>query len=306
MAALVVKRIFKFDSEGAGLTEIARTLSEQGVLTPMEYDTSNGAKGNYNTGKDKWITRIIKDILVNITYAGHLYQSKDKITALNTHDAIIEQTLFDKVQGIINTSDKSDYPKTSANSTKENPLRGKVICGCCGGKMQRRRCTGNTDWHFFTCIINNRNGKGSCDGMYIRESDIIDNIKSDIDSFIIVNTPTIKRMSLEEQALRKIMYELHLEYQNTNSKKRSFYEMLWNREISPKEYRERVDALTDNSKAIARLESEIDEMNKLRERYNFYVKASEGTFSITDFITKLVINVHVTQSDMRTVSYSRH
>lgn len=302
MAALVVKRIFKFASEGVGLAEITRTLSEEGVLTPMEYATSKGVKGNYNTGTGKWSTRTIKDILVNITYAGHLCQGKDKITVLNTYDAIIEQALFDKVQGIINPSDKPVYPKTSTNNTNENPLKGKVICGCCGGKMQRRKGTGNADWYFFTCITNNRNGKGSCDGMYIRESAIIDKIKADIDSFIAVNTPIIKRMSAEKQIQRKSMYELHLEDQNISFKKRSFYEMMCNGEIFPKEYRERVDALTDNSKDIARLESLIDEMDKLRERYNSYVKARDGHVDMNTFIENFVDNATV-KSNLIKVRY---
>lgn len=236
MAALVVKRIFKFASEGVRLKKIACTLSEEGVLTPMEYATSNGSKGNYNADTGKWIIRTIKDILVNITYVAHLCQGKGKITALNTHNAIIEQAVFDKVEGIINPSDKPAYHKTSTNNINENPLKGKAICGCYGGKMQRRKGAANAEWYFSTCITNNRKGKGSCEGMYVRESAIVDKIRLDIDSFIDVNTPIIKRISVEKQAMRKSMYELHLEDQNTNSKKRSFYERMCMDEISPKEY----------------------------------------------------------------------
>ncbi|WP_312353908.1 hypothetical protein [Aminipila sp.] len=55
-------------------------------------------------------------------------------------------------------------------------------------------------------------------------------------------------------------------------------------EISPKEYRAQVDALIDNSEAIKNLESEIADMDKRRERYNFYVKVSERKIDMKKFI----------------------
>ena len=58
------------------------------------------------------------------------------------------------------------------NQTAENILKGKIICGCCDGKMQRRRGTNYADWYFFTCITNNRLGAGRCTGIYIQEEDI--------------------------------------------------------------------------------------------------------------------------------------
>ena len=58
----------------------------------------------------------------------------------------------------------------------DNILKGKVICGCCGGKMQRKRGTGHADWHFFTCITKNLLGADKCTGMYAREEDVFNAI----------------------------------------------------------------------------------------------------------------------------------
>ena len=44
--------------------------------------------------------------------------------------------------------------------------------------MQRRKGTSNAGWHFFSCITNNRKGSGCSTGMYIREPDIRNAIKS--------------------------------------------------------------------------------------------------------------------------------
>lgn len=62
------------------------------------------------------------------------------------------------------------------DSQQTTILKGKVICGCCGGKMQRKRGTCHADWYFFTCIIRNRLGADRCIRMYVREEDIFNAI----------------------------------------------------------------------------------------------------------------------------------
>ncbi len=164
--------------------------------------------------------------------------------------------------------------------------------------MQRRKGTGNADWHFFTCITNNRQGKGSCEGMYIRESAIYDKIRKEITEFITNNSDTIKRMSTQKQELRKAMYELHQKDVEVNSFKRSCYEKVCLGEMSAEEYRKTVDAQTDNTDAIAEIECKIDEMDKLREKYNFYVKVRESKIAISEFIAEFICVVYIKQSDI--------
>ena len=66
----------------------------------------------------------------------------------------------------------------------DNILKGKVICGCCGGKMQRKRGTGHADWHFFTCITKNRLGADKCTGMYAREEDIFNAVYRQLKDYV--------------------------------------------------------------------------------------------------------------------------
>ena len=85
-----------------------------------------------------------------------------------THEALVDIDIFD---GIQKSFQARAFNLASKNQTTENILKGKIICGCCGGKMQRRRGTNHADWYFFTCITNNRLGAGRCTGMYVREED---------------------------------------------------------------------------------------------------------------------------------------
>ena len=55
----------------------------------------------------------------------------------------------------------------------ENILKGKVVCGDCGSKMQCKKGNQNGDWHFFIGHTNNRIGANRCTGMYIRKFKIV-------------------------------------------------------------------------------------------------------------------------------------
>lgn len=284
VASCIVKRIFEMARQNVGITEITRTLNKDNILTPMEYAVSNGAKGNYNIGTSKWSTRTIKDMLTNITYAGHLCQGKDNITVLNTHDAIVDQSLFDEVQAILqnNTINRSKAP------ISENPIKGKVICGCCDSKMQRRKGSGNANWYYFTCITNNRQGWGNCEGMYIRESEIIDKIKQDINNFIIATEPRIKKMSAEKQELRKQRFMLDLEDARSRALWKSYYEQFCDGDISKEDFRAKADDLTYHTEEIVKLDKEVKELDDLREKYNFYVKVRDGKIDVGEFIEKWI------------------
>ena len=98
IAADVVQRIFDMAVKQIGLSEIVRILNQEKILTPIRYAISNGLKGNYDKGNGLWNTRSVKKILTNITYTGVLVQGKENIFIENTHEAIVNKIVFDKVQ----------------------------------------------------------------------------------------------------------------------------------------------------------------------------------------------------------------
>ena len=115
-AAEVVKLIFNLYEQGNGVTKIAESLNEQGILTPTKYKMSKGLNFK-NQGKniEYWTESTITKILKNEIYIGNMvqgynkkisYKSKKRVTqpkskriiVPNTHEPIIKKEKFYKVQ----------------------------------------------------------------------------------------------------------------------------------------------------------------------------------------------------------------
>ena len=90
-----------------------------------------------------------------------------------THEPLVDSGTFDAIQKAFQARAYNVVPQ---GQSADNILKGKVICGCCGGKMQRKRGTNHADWYFFTCIAKNRQGAGKCTRMYVREEAIFNAI----------------------------------------------------------------------------------------------------------------------------------
>lgn len=115
----------------------------------------------------------VKYILTNCTYTGTLVQGKEKRVVAAAHEPLVDTVVFDTIQKSFQARAYNIAPQEQA---AENILKGKVICGCCSGKMQRKRGTNHADWYFFTCITKNRLGADKCTGMYAREEDVFNAI----------------------------------------------------------------------------------------------------------------------------------
>ncbi len=181
--APVVKRIFQMASEGIGITSICLKLNEEGVLTPSKYNYVNGYDTNKRYG-ESWQTRTINVFLKSETYLGHLVQGrstsfnrkqtlKDKsewVKVENTHEAIISQELFDKVQEIR----KKAYVKSPVSCT-ENIFKGLIFCGHCGKNLHRQKVIQKKagEIYVFHCISRNRISKDYCNShIHFKEEDL--------------------------------------------------------------------------------------------------------------------------------------
>lgn len=105
-----------------------------------------------------------------LPYTGMLIQGKEKRVVKGTHEPLVDVETFDRIQSEFKARSFNISPTPEAS---ENVFKGKVICACCGGKMQRKRGTNHADWYFFTCISKNRLGADKCTGMYAREEDVL-------------------------------------------------------------------------------------------------------------------------------------
>ena len=180
-AALVVKRIFKLCMEGRGPMQIAKLLQEEKVLNPTAYKKREGIKTPSPETADPyhWNTNTVVHILerreytgctVNFkTYTNSIWDKKQRETPIekrvvfyNTHPAIIEQEVFDKVQEI-----RQQRHRRTATG-KSSPFSGLVFCADCRQKLYYS----TTNYFekrqdFFICSTHRAN-KDKCSGHYIR------------------------------------------------------------------------------------------------------------------------------------------
>ena len=141
----IVRYIFDLSLNGLTCFKIANKLTLENIKTPAQYYNFNW-KNNYNINMGKWHPKTIKDILTNRLYTGDLVQNRrskvnykikkvvynkecNYIVVPNTHEAIIDKELFDRVQSLI--------PKNvGRNEKRENHLLdGLLYCGECNHRI---------------------------------------------------------------------------------------------------------------------------------------------------------------------------
>ena len=180
-AARVVRHIFDLCMEGRGPMQIAKQLKEEMILTPTAYKHREGIKTPNPETSDPyhWNTNTVVHILerqeytgctVNFkTYSNSIWDKKqrenpeeNRAVFYNTHPAIIEPEVFDKVQEI--RQQRHRRTKTG----KSHMFSGLVFCADCKAKM--RYCTTSyfeERQDHFVCA-NYRSNTGTCSAHFIR------------------------------------------------------------------------------------------------------------------------------------------
>ena len=192
--APVVRQIFEWASEGAGLNTIAVRLNEAGYQTPSHYKYGLGLVSGKMLGNGMWQTRVVSALLRNEIYTGDMVQgrsktvdhkqiavSRDEWTVVRgTHDAIVSHELFDTVQRFLNETAQCSkaHPKTSYTP---NILKGRVFCAACGGILNRHKNLRKKgpDRYDFYCLTRSRVNHDACQGVTIYE-DLLLNAVTDI------------------------------------------------------------------------------------------------------------------------------
>ena len=183
-AAAVVRRIFDMCMEGRGPSQIASQLTSECILNPTSYKQHKGLNTPGPTPEKKyfWGSSTVVKILERYEYTGHTVNFRtyrnsiwDRKQRLNpeekqlifpdTHDAIIDEDVFSRVQEI--RQKRHRITKTGISSK----FSGLVYCADCGKRMHY--CTtGNyrDDQSYFICSTYRNKRKGECSGHYIREA----------------------------------------------------------------------------------------------------------------------------------------
>lgn len=199
-AAQVVKKIFTLCMNGRGPSQIADQLEKDKILTPTAYKNKQGVKTPHTEPENpyRWHESTIVNILerkeyigatVNFkTYTNSIWDKKqrenpeeNRVIFYNTHPAIIEQEVFDKVQEI-----RQQRHRRTATG-KSSPFSGLVFCVDCKQKLyysttkyfEKRQ-------DFFICSTHRAN-KDKCSGHYIRAvvlEDLVWNHMKEVISYV--------------------------------------------------------------------------------------------------------------------------
>ena len=288
-AAIIVRKIFGLAANGTGVTAIVRYLNEKGIPTPIQYARSNGLAGNYDDGSGDWNSRSVKYILTNRTYTGMLVQGKEKRVVSATHEPLVDTDTFDTIQ---RSFQAKAFNLTTNSQSTENVLKGKVICGCCGGKMQRKRGTNHADWHFFTCITKNRLGADKCTGMYVREEDVFRAIYHQLKLYVNEHFISDLQYKQEIRRLDNDIAQSDQQYQEAFKNAVHHYERFVYGEIGKEEFRTAQDA-TNEKKAIR--DDIIASKRAYEKQYQVFCKLLKVSYKeialseIMDYIGEIII-----------------
>ena len=171
-AAAVVRRIFSLTLDGKGMHQVASILTDEGVLTPMNYWYSKGLPrgGKKNPVGSRWNDSTVLKIIRLQEYCGDVinfktysksYKNKKRIENAeenrvifkDVHEPIIARETWERIQ-----AKRGKVRKRKTRDGEKNMFSGLLFCADCGGTLNYHFNQSNPDIKYFNCR-NNNNGK---------------------------------------------------------------------------------------------------------------------------------------------------
>ena len=183
-AAKVVREAFRLCMQGYGPSQIAKEFTRRRIMNPTAHARKNGINIPDNRGHDDdyvWRGSTIVHMLSRQEYLGHTvnfktyrksYKQKKQMKNdpsewmifKNTHEAIIEESVFEVVQRI------RDGRRRLTPMGEMPLLSGMMFCADCGNKMYQVRGRGwEHEKEYFVCATY-RKIKGGCSSHQIRNA----------------------------------------------------------------------------------------------------------------------------------------
>lgn len=215
-AANVVKRIFALRAEGNSARAIAKILTDENIPNPATHYTRLDGKKRSAACSPYWCPKTVMWILTNPTYTGSTIQHKttrvsyknhkvinlpesEFIVKSNSHEAIIDERLWDRVQAVNKSLSRGKRDK----SDKVHALSGLLVCADCGKKLKLKtyRSANNAVCRCgFLCRTYIDLGKKYCTSHAVSEAEIESLVLSDIHSML--SDASINRTKAREYFLR--------------------------------------------------------------------------------------------------------
>lgn len=208
-AAATVREIYAACLAGRGVTEIARMLTDRGVLNPTAYRVSQGrAAGRRSSlGPTTWTAGTVWDILRNRVYCGCAVNFKSttvsykvhKRVALpedqweiipDAHPAIVTEAQWQRVQAL---HSRRVRPEGAAARC---PLNGLVYCADCGAPLYLSVNQSDPRRDFFKCGNYSASSQGTCSIHYVRRTRLMELVLAEVAALA-------RRAAADEAAFRR-------------------------------------------------------------------------------------------------------
>ena len=332
----VVQDIFKWFLDYTNLNEIAARLNKKGILSPCAYRKS---KNGEPCSTSSWTHMVVKGILTQEIYTGDMVQGKtysynckvnkreplprDKWDIVeNTHEAIVEKTVFKQAQSLLNRKSK---PKKTAKKTHPSIFSGFLICKECGKKMVRNTAYYTNEYgeriayNRYVCSTSKKNGTSVC-GSHLICEDVLKDILLDVIDTMVSNVMDVsetirkaQRNKLKKQSgiLENQLYTTTQSVQKLGERITGLYADYKEEIISLAEYKEMKKKFTDDKDVFESQQDSIrDQMRMLETTGNAPCEAVQhymGFRDITDInrnvLSQLVDEIYVDSERNITVNF---
>ena len=308
--------------------DIAKELNAQGVWSPQEsYELRKYGKRKKEE-KILWSINTIRSILQNPVYIGAAVYGKTKQMLAenvplyliprqqweikeNVWEPLVEKSIFEKATEIGKERWREHQQIWGINNKHEHaangPLRGKIFCGNCKKKMERKICVSNKYRYYFYCCRSTRFADDVCSLKHVNETYIFEAIQAALRQQIQLAVAYQKNYGEDFYRCLKVECELNLnkakeKYESFQVKLQRLFEHYATGIIDKEEYIEiKKDYTEDQERARETLEEvqkrseELLDAQKAKidwgEELIKYQKFTTITKEIADrFIEKVIIN----------------
>ena len=204
--APVVQRIFRQACAGDSSRKIALDLNNDKVIPPLKYrvlfrDTFS-PEGEARAS-DLWNNTTVKRILKNQVYLGHTILGKSRKISVksskkisvpqqdwnvtrNTHQALIDQTVFDTAQRNLGHNRRCNHN----GEVRKSIFAGLVSCARCGHAL----CSCGTiykgereKYWYLSCTHQRKGIANRCDGVRIKYADLVELVRRDLNELLALD-----------------------------------------------------------------------------------------------------------------------
>lgn len=328
LTAPYVKKIFEKILNGQSYLSISRKFNEM-LLTPPRLYARTGKLflDSLDEADTHWCSSTIKRIAENKHYLGNTYTHKTKTSLLtneknkildknewneheNTHEALISEELFGRVQEIIRVKEKNAIPKKDLSEAvtygkQEHKYAGIIFCGECGAKMARKyfrkERNGILYYHYYYICGNYATVSTETYSCNRWREEVIDEL---VYHAILKQLKAVRDIKKQLNCYNDEYYDRYRKYlskehskivqlNNQNEAKRlELYEQYVSGNIDTDEYQQMIERISVVEKELLVRQKEIEKSNKTTEslckkNYSWLLNFIEG--KKIEFLTKEVV-----------------